>query len=139
VSVDRVELVGRLFVAYQSGDMANVAELVTPDVRFEPLSTELKRGPVYEGVAGIAEWARELAASSQEFQPAIESIDAVGDRVLAVGAIQVATEGGLVGPSETAWVFEFDDEDRLRRMSAYDNVEEARADALAGEAEDDAG
>jgi ketosteroid isomerase-like protein len=116
-------------VAYQSGDLANLAELVSPDVRIEPLSTDLERGPAYEGVDGIAEWARELDGSEEEFQPAIESIEMVGDRVLAVGSIQMASEEGLVGPAPTAWVFEFDEQGRLRRMRAYDDVDAARADA----------
>jgi ketosteroid isomerase-like protein len=131
--VDRVALVGRLLVAYQSGDLANLAELVSPDVRIEPLSTDLERGPVYEGVAGIAAWARELDGSDEEFQPAIESIETVGDRVLAVGSIQVAAEDGLVAPAPTAWLFEFDEQDRLRRMRAYDDVAAARADAAGGD------
>jgi ketosteroid isomerase-like protein len=128
--MDRVALVGQLFVAYQTGEFGQLAELMAPDVRLEPLSTDLERGPVYEGIAGVAEWARELAASEEEFQPAIESIEERGERVLAIGSIQMAAESGLTRAS-AAWVFDFDAQGRLRRMRAYRDVDEARAAAEA--------
>ena len=129
--MDRVALVGKLFVAYQSGDFGNFAELVSPNVRLEPLGTDLKPGPVYEGAAGVAEWARDLAESSDEFQPSVESIEQIGERVLAVGSIQVATPTGLVGPTPAAWLSDFDDTGRLKRLKTYVDVEQARADAEA--------
>jgi ketosteroid isomerase-like protein len=129
--MDRVALVGQLFVAYQSGDFGNFAELVSPNVRLEPVSTDLTPGPTYEGAAGIAEWARELADSDDEFQPAVESIEAVGDRVLAVGSIQVAGPGGLRGPTPAAWLCDFDESGRLLRMRTYVDVDQAWADAKA--------
>jgi ketosteroid isomerase-like protein len=135
--VDRVALVGKLLIAYQSGDFAEFAALVSPDVRLEPVSTALSPGPVYEGAAGIAEWARELAASEEEFQPAVESIEMVGDRVLAVGSIQTATATGLGGRTPVAWLCEFDDADRLRRMRTFLDVDEARAAAAAPPHPDD--
>src|SRR3954447_16119982 len=129
--MDRVALVGKLFVAYQSGDFANFAELVSPQVRLEPVGTDLQPGPVYEGAAGVAEWARELASSQDEFQPSVETMEQVGERVLAIGGIQVAAPSGLVGPTPVAWLCEFDEHGRLLRLRTYLDVEEARADAKA--------
>lgn len=127
--MDKVALAGKLFVAYQSGDFGNFAELVSPQVRLEPVSTDLTPGPTYEGVAGIAEWARDLADSEDEFQPAVETIEAVGDRVLAIGSIQVAGAGGLSGPTPAAWLCDFDDSGRLLRLRTYVDLDQARADA----------
>ena len=128
--MDRVTLVGRLFNGYQTGDFGTVADLMSPDVRLEPLSTELEQGPVYEGLAGLAEWSRELERSPAEFQPAVEAIEAVGGRVLATGSILVARDGGLETVS-AAWLFDFDSDDRLIRMRAFLDVDAARTAAAA--------
>src|SRR3954451_5729611 len=129
--MDGVALVGQLFLAYQSGDFRNFAELVSPQVRLEPVSTDLTPGPTYEGVAGVAEWARDLAESDDEFQPAVESVEEVGERVLAIGSIQVAGTDGLKGRTPVAWVCDFDAAGRLLRMRTYVDVDQARADAAA--------
>jgi ketosteroid isomerase-like protein len=129
--MDRVALVGQLFMGYQAGDMGQVAGLMAPDVRLEPLSTDLEPGPVYEGPAGLAAWARELAESPDEFQPAVESIEPVGETVLAVGSVTVATQAGPWERVAAAWLFEFDESSRVRRMRAFLDVAEARAAAAA--------
>jgi hypothetical protein len=126
----RVALVGKLFMAYQSGeidDPAALLALISPDIRIEPLSTDLEPGPVYEGLEGLARWAAELGAADAEFQPSIERIEPVGAGVLATGSIRAATAGGLAPPTPTAWAFEFDEHDRLRSMRAYLDIEAARA------------
>jgi ketosteroid isomerase-like protein len=128
--MDRVTLVGRLFNGYQAGDFGMVADLMSPDVRLEPLSTDLEQGPVYEGLAGLAEWSRELERSPDEFQPAVETIEAVGERVLAIGSILIAHDDGLETVT-TAWVFDFDAGDRLVRMRAFLDADAARSAASA--------
>jgi hypothetical protein len=129
--MDRVTLVGRLFIGYQTGDFGTIADLVSPDVRLEPLSTDdLAPGPVYVGLAGLAEWARELERSDHEFQPAVDGVEQVGETVLATGSVVAAGERGLAR-APAAWLFEFDTSDRLLRMRAFLDVEAARSDAEA--------
>jgi ketosteroid isomerase-like protein len=125
--VDRADLVGRLFLAYQSRDLEELGALVTPDVRVEPLSTALLPGHAYRGLDGITRWLDELAASGYEYQPAVDGMEVHGDRVLVAGTVRATSSHQPPSTTTVAWVFEFGADDRLRAMRAYLSADEARA------------
>src|SRR4051794_25227971 len=85
--VDRAELVGRLFLAYQSRNLEELGGLVAPDVHVEPLSTALLPGHAYLGLDGITSWLDELADSGYEYHPDIDAMEVHGDRVLVAGTV----------------------------------------------------
>jgi ketosteroid isomerase-like protein len=124
--VDRAELVGRLFLAYQSRDLEELGELVAPDVRVEPLSTALLPGHAYRGLDGITRWLDELADSGYEFHPDIDGMEVHGDRVLVAGTVRATSIHQPPSTTAVAWVFEFRADDRLRTMCAYLSVDDAR-------------
>jgi len=121
----------RLLMAYQAGDMQTLREMVAPDVRIRPLSTEMELGPEYDGVAGLEHWVADLTAGDRDFQPAVTGIEEHGRRVLVVGYIYAASADGELHKTEAAWVFAFDDEDRLASLQAYLDHDAARAAAVA--------
>jgi ketosteroid isomerase-like protein len=125
--VDRAELVGRLFVAYQSRNLEELGGLVAPDVHVEPLSTALLPGHAYRGLDGITRWLDELADSGYEYHPDIDAMEVHGDRVLVTGTIRATSSHQPPSTTAVAWVFEFRPDDCLRAMRAYLSVEEARA------------
>jgi len=125
--VDRAELVGSLFRAYKARDLDEARHLVAPDVRIEPLSTTLEPGGPYLGYDGLRAWLDDLAGSGYEFDPAIDSIEVEGDRVLVAGVIRATSSDDWASSTSAAWVFEFGADERLRIMRAFLDLDEARA------------
>jgi ketosteroid isomerase-like protein len=87
MSQENVEIVGRIYEAFQSGDLDRVTQLVSPDIELRGTIGGLSEGSVARGIAAVREmfegwdeevW-EEIRLSPQEFIDAgeVESETAV--------------------------------------------------------------
>jgi ketosteroid isomerase-like protein len=133
MSQENVEIVGRIYEAFQSGDLDRVTQLVSPDIELRGTSGGLSEGSVARGIAAVREmfegwdeevW-EEIRLSPQEF------IDA-GDQVVVLQhELRRGRGSGVEVESETAVLFELRD-GRVIRMQGFMNPDEALAAAGLG-------
>ena len=79
-----VEIVRRIFDAFNRRDIAAFLELLDPDVEWVPILAVLE-GRVYRGHEEIREWIKDLAADWEFFEVYYEELRDLGDRVLVSG------------------------------------------------------
>jgi ketosteroid isomerase-like protein len=96
----------------------------TPDVelfsRFGSLT-----GEPYRGHAGVREWKAETEQNFDVFEPWLDEIRDLGDKVLALGGIRFRARGSEADMEHRmAWIFEVE-KGRVRRLRFYDGHTEA--------------
>jgi ketosteroid isomerase-like protein len=84
MSQENVELVRRVFDAFNRRDIAAFLELLDPDVEWVPILAVLE-GRVYRGHEEIRGWIKELATDWEFFVVDYEELRDFGDRVLVSG------------------------------------------------------
>ncbi|HEX4735253.1 MAG TPA: nuclear transport factor 2 family protein [Thermoleophilaceae bacterium] len=124
---DNVELVRRLWSAFERGGIEAVLEIVDPDVKWEPYGGG---GAVYHGHQGLRAYFDERRARGEEADGRLYSAFAKGDFVVARGEVQIRSEHGVV-TMQPGWLYEFRD-GRLIRFRGFPTQEVAlRAAGLA--------
>ena len=84
MSQENVEIVRRVFDAFNSRDIAAFLELLDPDVEWVPILAVLE-GRVYRGHEGIRQWIDDLATDWEFFEVYYEELRDLGSRVLVSG------------------------------------------------------
>jgi uncharacterized protein len=85
MSQENVEIVRRLFPAFNRRDLTALLETLHPDVEWVPIMAVLE-GRVYRGHEGVREWIDGLDEYWEFFEVNAEQFrDLGGDRVLALG------------------------------------------------------
>jgi uncharacterized protein len=84
MSQENVEIVRRVFDAFNSRDIAAFLELLDPDVEWVPILAVLE-GRVYRGHEEIREWINDLATDWEFFEVDYEELRDFGSRVLVSG------------------------------------------------------
>jgi ketosteroid isomerase-like protein len=124
---DNVELVRRLWSAFERGGIEAVLEIADPDVEWEPYGGG---GLVYRGHDGLRGYMEERRARGEETDARLYSAFAKGDYVVARGEIQIRGDHGVV-TMQPGWLYEFRD-GRLIRFGGFPTQEAAlRAAGLA--------
>jgi ketosteroid isomerase-like protein len=124
---DNVELVRRLWTAFERGGIEAVLEIADPDVEWEPYGGG---GVVYRGHAGLRGYMEERRERNEETDARLYSAYAKGDFVVARGEVQIRGEHGAVA-MQPGWLYEFRD-GRLIRFRGFPTQEAAlRAAGLA--------
>src|SRR3954470_19244018 len=124
---DNVELVRRLWSAFEKGGIEAVLEIADPDVEWEPYGG---CGVVYRGHAGLRSYMEERHERGEETDARLYSAFAKGDAVVARGEVQIKGEHGIV-TMQPGWLYEFR-EGRLIRFRGFPTQEAAlRAAGLA--------
>ena len=124
---DNVELVRRLWSAFERGGIEAVLEITDPDVEWEPYGGG---GTVYHGHDGLRAYMQERRARREEADGRLYSAFAKGDAVVARGEVQIKGEHGIV-TMQPGWLYEFRD-GRLVRFRGFPTQEAAmRAAGLA--------
>jgi ketosteroid isomerase-like protein len=124
---DNVELVRRLWGAFERGGIEAVLEIVDPDVEWEPYGGG---GRVYYGHEGLRAYIEERRARNEEADARLYSAFAKGDAVVARGEVQIKSKHGVV-TMQPGWLYEFRD-GRLVRFRGFPTQEAAlRAAGLA--------
>jgi ketosteroid isomerase-like protein len=117
---DNVELVRRLWSAFERGGIEAVLEIADPDVRWEPYGGG---GAVYEGHNGLRAYMEERRARGEQTDARLYSAFAKGEFVVARGEVQIKGEQGTV-TMQPSWLYEFHD-GRLTRFRGFRSQEEA--------------
>jgi ketosteroid isomerase-like protein len=126
---DNVELVRRLWTAFERGGIEAVLEIVDPDVEWAPYGGG---GLVYRGHDGLRGYMEERRARNEETDARLYSAFAKGDYVVARGEVQIRGEHGVV-TMQPGWLYEFRD-GRLLRFRGFPTQQAAlRAAGLAPE------
>jgi ketosteroid isomerase-like protein len=84
MSKENVELVRRVFDAFNGRDIGAFLELLDPDVEWVPILAVLE-GRVYRGHEEVRRWIRDLNTDWEFFQVYYEELRDLGDRVLVSG------------------------------------------------------
>ena len=84
MSQENVEIVRRVFDAFNRRDIAAFIELLDRDVEWVPVLAVLE-GSVYRGHADIRRWIKDLDTDWEFFEVYYEELRDLGDRVLVSG------------------------------------------------------
>jgi ketosteroid isomerase-like protein len=124
---DNVDLVRRLWAAFERGGMEAVYAIVDPDVEWQPYGGG---GTVYRGHDGLRAYFEERRARNEETDARLYSAFAKGDCVVARGEVQIRSAHGVV-TMQPGWLYEFRD-GKLVRFRGFPTQEAAlRAAGLA--------
>src|SRR3954447_4011295 len=124
---DNVDLVRRLWAAFERGGMEAVYEIADPDVEWQPYGGG---GIVFHGHEGLRAYMEERRARHEEADARLYSAFAKGDCVVARGEVQIRGEHGVV-TMQPGWLYEFR-EGKLVRFRGFPTQEAAlRAAGLA--------
>jgi ketosteroid isomerase-like protein len=117
---DNVELVRRIWGAFEEGGLEAVLEIVDPDVEWQPYGGG---GVVYSGHEGLRAFFEERRARGEEADARLYSAFAKGDYVVARGEVRIRGEHGIV-TMQPGWLYEFRD-GRLCRFRGFATQEAA--------------
>jgi len=113
---DHVELVRRLWDAFERGGIDAVVEIADPDVEWEPYGGS---GTVYRGHDGLRAYMKRRADRSEEADARLYSAFAKGDFVVARGEVRIRGPRGIT-TAQPGWLYEFRDGKLVRfRGFAY--------------------
>jgi ketosteroid isomerase-like protein len=100
---DNVELVRRLWSAFEHGGIEAVLEIADPDVEWEPFGGG---GRVYHGHDGLRAYMQAHRERGEETDARLYSAFAKGDAVVARGEVQIKGQHGIV-TMQPGWLYEF--------------------------------
>jgi ketosteroid isomerase-like protein len=121
---NNVELIRRLWAAFERGGIDAVLEIVDPDVEWEPYGGG---GVIYHGHDGLRAFMDERRARGEETDARLYSAFAKGDYVVARGEVRIQGEHGIV-TMQPGWLYEFKD-GRLVRFRGFPTQEAALREA----------
>ena len=121
---DNVELVRRLWSAFEHGGIEAVLEIADPDVEWEPYGGG---GIVYRGHDGLRAYMQARRERGEETDARLYSAFAKGDAVVARGEVRIKGQHGIV-TMQPGWLYEFRD-GRLVRFRGFPTQEAALREA----------
>ncbi len=122
-----MELVRRLWAAFEQGGLEAVLEIADPDVEWEPYGGG---GVVYRGHDGLRAYLGGRAERNEQTDARLYSAFAKGDCVVARGEVRIQGPQGVV-TMQPGWLYEFRD-GKLLRFRGFPTQEAAlRAAGLA--------
>jgi len=117
---DNVELVRRLWDAFEHGGIDAVLEIVDPDVEWEPYGGG---GTVYRGHDGLRAYMSWREDRDEETEARLFTAFARGDCVVARGEVRIRGPQGIV-TMQPGWLYEFRD-GKLVRFRGFPTQEAA--------------
>jgi ketosteroid isomerase-like protein len=103
---ENVQLVRRVYLAWQEGDVEALLSLVDPDVRWSPVLRFLEGERPAVGHQGIRRWFRRIRITYRSLRPVPDRFEDHGSRVLVLGRLVGASrlaEGDL--DVRVSWVW----------------------------------
>jgi ketosteroid isomerase-like protein len=118
MSQENVEVVRKLFAAWNKGDRAEALELVDPDIVIDA-TRRVFNPTAYEGMEGVQRMLSDLDDIWDRFraEPSMEFIDA-GERVVVVGRMRAKGKGSGV----EVWTFR---DGKIVRQTTFQTMAEA--------------
>lgn len=117
---DYVDLVRKLWDAFERGGIDAVVEIADPDVEWEPYGG---RGTVYRGHDGLRAFMQARAGRAEETDARLYSAFSKGNFVVARGEVRIRGPHGLT-TSQPGWLYEFRD-GKLVRFRGFPTQEAA--------------
>jgi ketosteroid isomerase-like protein len=130
---DMEQKIRTAFERWNRADYSFDERSMHPDIEIRSL-TGVLTGGVYRGREGLAEWARDVTESFDEWSLAVDEVEETGPtRVLAVGSVHFrGRESGVAIDAPCAWLVDHED-GLVTRFEVFANrVSEARAIAAGG-------
>jgi ketosteroid isomerase-like protein len=120
MSLENVAVMRRMYEAWNSGDMAALAEVFDPEVEVRPALSTFMASAVYRGHDGIAAWYAETNEPWADLQAVPQRFIETGDRIVVVVGLQARVPGGRVDiDAEIAHVVTIRD-GRIVRLDGYE-------------------
>jgi ketosteroid isomerase-like protein len=124
MSERNVELVKRVFIAWQAGAMEELDRLLAPDVEWRPTPLSDAGREVFRGRDDVHEWITTVLSRHGEVRNEIHEVRDLGDRVLVLGRVVERIGDEVRVDAELAWLF-LVEEGRVARGEGFLSVEEA--------------
>jgi anti-sigma B factor antagonist/stage II sporulation protein AA (anti-sigma F factor antagonist) len=124
------DIVRALWARFRDEGLEAALEIVDEDVVWQPHFTG---GRLIRGAAELRATLAALDAQGRIVDARLAGVEERGQMVIASGTLVVRRDDGRLEESSGHWVYHFR-KGRLRRMSAYESHEDARAAVLAVEA-----
>ena len=119
MGADNVEVVRRLYLAWETGDMEELFSLVDPEVSWSPVLRFLEGDSPALGHQGLRRWFRRIRITYRSLRPIPQTFEDHGPWVLVLGrliGVSRLAEGDLDVP--VAWVWTVRGE-RIVAMQAH--------------------
>jgi ketosteroid isomerase-like protein len=122
-----VDLVRRLYEAFEAGDIDGMVALTGTEMEFFPQVTAsvLKRTEPYRGHDGLRRYFEDAARVWRHLEIIPHEYRDLGGRVLVFGRVYARGEGGYISDSPAAWLWRIEDD-----LITWGRVFTSRADAL---------
>ena len=128
MSQENVEIVRRVWEAWNAGDLDVITEFFTPETGFFPLRSQLE-GVGYRGPEGLREFARDAAEEWEYLRISLDEFRDLDDRVLVLGCFEARGRGsGMDIRFPVGWVVQLRDE-KIIELRAYSDPQQALAAA----------
>jgi ketosteroid isomerase-like protein len=122
-----VELITRLYRAWNDGDMAALREVFDAEVEVRPALSTFMASAVYRGHEGVAAWYADTYEPWSELRAEPQRFVHAGERTAVVVGLQARVEGGHVEvDGEVGHVITIRD-GMIVRLDGYEEAEEALA------------
>lgn len=105
MSAANVDLVRRVFMAWQAGAIERLDELLAPDVEWRPTALSDAGHEVFRGREGVHEWILAVSGRGAEIRNEIFEMRDLGDRVLVLGRVTEKIADRTRVDAELAWLF----------------------------------
>lgn len=105
MSAENVDVVQRVFMAWQAGAIERLDELLAPDVEWRPTALSDAGHTVFRGIEGVHEWISIVTGRGAEVRNEIFEMRDLGDRVLVLGRVIEKTDDRTRVDAELAWLF----------------------------------
>ena len=127
MSEENVEVITRMYRAWNSGDMAALVAVFDADVEVRPALSTFLASAVYRGHEGVAAWYEETYEPWVELRAEPKSFVDAGERTAVVVALHARVAGGQVDvEAEIGHVVTIRD-GRIVRLDGYEEPDVALA------------
>ena len=136
MSAENIEVVKRVFMAWQAGAIGQLDELLAPDVEWRPTALSDTGYTVYRGREGVHEWISLVMDRGAEIRNEILGMRDLGDRVLVLGRVIEKIDERTRVDAELAWLFHVYDGLVTRGEGFVSRTEAFKAAGVTDEAAD---
>ncbi len=134
MSEANVDLVRRVFMAWQAGAIDRLDELMAPDIEWRPTALSESGHDVFRGREGVHEWITIVSSRGAEIRNEIAEMRDLGDRVLVLGRVIEKVDERTRVDAELAWLFHIWDGKVIRGQGFVSRTEAYRAAGVTDEA-----
>jgi ketosteroid isomerase-like protein len=134
MSAENVDLVKRVFMAWQSGAIEQLDELLAPDVEWRPTPLSDTGHAVFRGLDGVHEWISIVGGRGAEVRNEIFEMRDLGDRILVLGRVIEKIDDRTRVDAELAWLFQVYDGRVARGEGFVSRTEAFKAAGVTDEA-----